>query len=85
MEIPDQFLIPIAIGMATILFSTIALVIGLFWKFHNIHLDLERKIGELKGDVTSINHELFLLSPIKEFIQKFGTEGAERAFKGGKK
>jgi len=85
MEIPDQYLIPIAIGIATILIGTIGLIITLFWKFHNIHLELERKISELKGDVTTINHELFLLSPIKEFIQKFGTEGAERAFKGGKK
>jgi hypothetical protein len=85
MEIPDQYLIPIAIGIATVLISTIALLIGLFWKFHNVHLELERKISELKGDIAAINHELFLLSPIKEFIQKFGTEGAERVFKGGKK
>jgi hypothetical protein len=85
MEIPDQYVIPMVIGLVTFLIATFGLLIGLFWKFHTIHLDLERKIGELRGDITIVNHELFLLSPIKEFIQKFGTEGAERVFKGGKK
>jgi len=82
MEIPDQTVAYIVIALAGMF---IVQLVGLFWKFHDTDVKMEKRFAELQNELNLAKKELEQLRPIKTILTEIGTAQVEKIFRGQKK
>jgi hypothetical protein len=65
MEIADQTVAYLIIGLIGLF---IAQLIGLFWKFHDTDVKMEKRYAEIQNELNLAKKELEQLTPIKKIL-----------------
>jgi hypothetical protein len=82
MEIADQTVAYLIIALIGLF---IAQLIGLFWKFHDTDVHMEKRYAELQNEINLAKNELEQLKPIKSILTEIGTAQVEKIFRGQNK